>query len=289
MLTSVRRRLSRLFEWSSTRPLSIIVFAASVALLVTLQSSQVGRFHARAVAEARVVEHPALVSSFVSAVHVRAGDRVDPGAPLAELSSYFLERELAQVEAETERLLHEAKLAQAQLVVEEERWLDARLRQQPNRPSLRRHTDAVYGAQLEALRTRRLQLLEDREHLTVLSTASGRVGSVLAPGSSVAQGTSIATVIPEYAEEIVAYVSAETDPTLIAPGTRAQLLDSQMVACRGAGTVQRRGSSVVQAPAQLDGFLRRPVHGMPVYISVPDGCELGVGQVLAVEFPKAGG
>jgi hypothetical protein len=106
-------------------------------------------------------------------------------------------------------------------------------------------------------------------------------------GASVDVGTSVATVAPEHADEIVAYVPAETDPVLVEIGTRARLLESQVVGCRAYGTVVRKGAAVVKAPGQLRGFLRLPMHGMPVYISVPEGCELGVGQVLAVEFAVA--
>lgn len=281
----VRGWLERL----NARPLGVVVFGASVALLVVLQSTQVGRFRARAVAEATAVQHSALIASFVAEVYVRPGDRVEPGTPLAELSPHFVERELAQVTAEIEQVLHEAELARAQLVVDEERWLDPQLRQRPSRPSLRGQTDALYAAQLELLRTRRSQLLEDRSHLTLASRAAGRVIFVAPPGSPVAIGTPVATVTPEHAEEIVAYVPAATDPALIEPGTEARVLDSQLAACRALGAVQRRGAAVIQAPAQLEGFLRIPVHGMPVYISIPDGCELGVGQVLSVEFAKASG
>jgi hypothetical protein len=51
--------------------------------------------------------------------------------------------------------------------------------------------------------------------------------------------------------------------------------------------VLRRGAAVQDAPAQLTNFLRFPVHGMPVYISIPSDCSIGVGQVLAVQFAKA--
>lgn len=281
--------LRRWMAGLGARPLGVIVFGASVALLAVLQTTQIGRFRARAVAEATAVQHSALIASFVSRVYARPGDRVEPGTPLAELSPHFIERELALVTAEIEQMLHEAELARAQLVVDEERWLEPQLRQRPSRPSLRSQTDALYTAQLELLRTRRSQLLEDRSHLTLASRAAGRVVFVAAPGSPVAVGTPVAAVTPEHAEEIVAYVPAATDPALVEPGTSARLLDSQLAACRALGEVRRRGAAVIQAPAQLEGFLRIPVHGMPVYISIPDGCELGVGQVLSVEFAKASG
>ncbi len=102
------------FERLSARPLSIVVFAASVFLLVSLQSMQFGHFRARGVAAAHSVEHPAVLATFVEEVHVRPGDRVQPGAPLASLSPYFLERELSQLNLEVEQLLHEAELARAE-------------------------------------------------------------------------------------------------------------------------------------------------------------------------------
>ena len=289
LMGGLRRGLSRSFERLSIRPLSIAVFAGSVLLLVNLQSSQLGRFRARAVAQAQVVEHPARFDSFVARLHVRVGDHVEPGMPLAELSPHFIERELARVNAEIEQLLREAELARAELVVDEERWLNEELRRRPSRPSLRSQSDAVYTAQLELLRVRRDQLQEDRTQLTVKSQALGRVSALLPQGSPVAVGTLIAQVSPEFADEIVAYVPARTDAALVERGVTAHLLETQMAACRGTGTVLRRGPGVVEAPGQLRGFLRMPVHGMPVYISVPAGCELGLGQVLTVEFPKGRG
>ena len=116
--TALRRAVDRTFERISTRPLSLLVFLGSVGLLAYLQFSSLGHFRAQAVARARSVEHPALVASFVSEVYVRAGDHVDEGAPLVDLSSYFIDRELKQLEVETERLLHESKLAQARLLAE---------------------------------------------------------------------------------------------------------------------------------------------------------------------------
>ena len=286
---SVRRGLSRAFERISARPLSIVVFGASVLALVYLQGSQLGHFQARAVAQAQVVEHPALLSSFVSAVFVRIGDPVEPGAPLAELSPYFIERDLAQIDAKIAQLLHEVELARAELMVDEERWLDEELRRRPSQPSIRRQTDEFYTAQLELLRLRRAQLEEDRSHLTITSQSAGRVAQVVPAGSSVAIGTSVASVSPEYAEEIVAYVPAQSDAALIQPGVATRISQTRMAACLGTGTVLRRGPGVVEAPGQLRGFLRLPVYGLPVYISMPEGCQLGVGQVVSVEFPKAGG
>ncbi len=282
-----RRAVDRGFERLSAHPLGIIVFGASVVMLVMLQSSQVGRFRVRALAEARIVEHPAVVQTVVDRVHVRPGDLVGAGDLMIELSPRFVDIQLAEIDAKIEEVRREARLAAAKLAIEEERWLDVPDRRRPNRPSLSPENDAFHMARLELLRTRRAALLKDREQLAVKSSVRGRVVAAMPPGASVAVGTTVATVAPEYAEEIVAYVPAETDPALVEIGMRARLLESQVAACRAHGTVLRRGAGVVEAPGQLRGFFRLPVHGMPVYISVPEGCELGVGQLLMVEFAKA--
>jgi multidrug resistance efflux pump len=265
----------------------MVVFAASVALLVFLQTSSLGRFQARAVAHARVIEHPALAASFVEKVYVQSGDPIDVGAPIADLSPYFVERELQRLDAEMKQVEHEAELARRRLMVNEERWLDAPLRTRPSQPSLLRQTAELFEARLDLLRTRRAQLLEDRDNLTVKSHSRGRVSLVVAEGTSVAIGTSVATVTPEYAEEIVAYVPSDTEPALIRPGTAVQLSGPGTLSCTGLGSVLRRGAAVERAPDQVRGVLPVPVLGLPVFITVPDGCQLGVGQLLTVEFAKA--
>jgi multidrug efflux pump subunit AcrA (membrane-fusion protein) len=286
MIGVLRRAYDGVFDWISARPLSILVFAASVAALVYMQSINAGHFRVRAVAQAVTVEHPALADSYVSRVYVHPGDRVDAGAPLVELSSYFVEQELARVNAEIEQVLRESRLAQAELLVDEERWLERSLRRRPSAPSLERPTEALFAAELKVLVTQRSQLEAAREHLTIFSTQTGRVAAVAAAGSSVAVGTSVAAVTPDYAEEIVAYIPAETDPIQIEVGAPVTIVRPRLL-CDEDGTVLRRGAAVQEAPAQLTNFLRFPVHGMPVYISIPSDCSIGVGQVLAVQFAKA--
>ncbi len=284
--TALRRAVDRPFDAISARPLSLLVFFASAGLLVYLQTSSLGHFRARAVARAQTVEHPALVVSFVSKVYVRPGDHVESGAPLAELSPYFVNRELERLNVEIEQLIHESKLGSARLLVREERWLTSELRRRPSKPSLERPTEALYAAQLRALQAERSALQGERDHLTILSRAAGRVVRIVAPGSPVSRRTSVAAVTPEYAEEIVAYVSAETDLAWVSPGAPVRIARAS-TGCDGLAAVLRRGAAVEPVPAQLGDLFRLPVHGTPVYISIPAGCELGVGQVLSVEFPKA--
>jgi multidrug efflux pump subunit AcrA (membrane-fusion protein) len=283
---ALRRAIDRFFDRLSIRPLSILVFIASAGLLVYLQTSSFGHFRARAIARAPSVEHPALVESFVSAVYVLPGDSVDVGAPLADLSPYFIERELSRLNAKSEQLIHERNLERARLLVKEERWVSPELRLRPNRPSIDGETEALYTAELEVLQMRRSQLEETLDHLTVTSQITGRVALIATKGSSVAFGTSIAAITPEYANEIVAYVPPDTDPARIGVGIPVRIA-RHFATCAGMGSVLRRGAAVEQMPSQIDNFFGISAHGMPVYISVPPDCQLGIGQVLSVDFAKA--
>lgn len=286
MWRSVAHGVERVFDAFRARPFGILVFAASAALLLYLQVESDGAIRAEAVAYGQQVDQPARVASFVTDVYVRAGDLVEAGTPLVDLSSHFIDRELAQLDAEVQKLMRESQLAQARLVVEEQRWLDPKVRLRPDRPSLERPTEALYAKELAVLQTRRRQLLEDRDGLTVKSTAAGRVLHVAAPGTAVAAGASVAALAPEFAQEIVAYVPASTQPGSIAVGAPVRI-SRPVRACTGSAQVIRRGAAVEEAPGQLRGMLRLPVHGMPVYISVPVGCDLGVGQTLTVEFARS--
>lgn len=285
---SFTRAIDRAFERLSARPLSLLVFAGSIALLVFLESTNAGRFHAQAVTRAPVEEHPALVASFVEAVYALPGDQVAAGSPLLDLSSHFIDRELARIDLEIEQVVHESRLARARLLVDEERWIAPGLRRQPNRPSLERPTEELYAAQLERLHARRALLAEDQRKLTIVSRAGGRVSRIMTPGSAVAIGTSVATVLPGSAREIVAYLPSGTDPALVSPGTRVTLAGTSLP-CASAARVLRPGAAVEEAPSQLTNWFRFPVFGLPVYISVPEGCDLGVGQTLSVEFARADG
>lgn len=278
--------VERVFDAFHARPLGIVVFVSSVALLLYLQVQTQGAIRAEAVAQGRQVDQPARVASFVTDVFVRAGDVVERGTPLVELSSHFIDRELARLDAEVEKLLRESQLAQARLLVEEQRWLDPGVRLRPDRPSLERPTDALYAKELAVLQTRRRQLLDDVAGLAVKSDRAGRVVQVAAPGTVVAAGGSVASLAPEYAEEIVAYVPASTQPRSIEVGASVRI-SRPVRACAGTGEVLRRGAAVEEAPGQLRSLLRLPVHGMPVYISVPAGCDLGIGQTLTVEFARS--
>jgi hypothetical protein len=275
-----------LFDALGARPFGIVAFAVSAALLVYLQVGVGAGIRADAVAIAPLVEHPSRIASFVTNVFVHAGERVSPGTPLVDLSPHFIDRELRQIDAEVEKLLEESKLAQARLLVDEQRWLSPEMRMRPDRPSLERPTDALYAKEIAVLQTRRAQLLEDRSALTVTANLPGRIVLIADLGSAIATGGSVASISPEFAKEIVAYVPSDLKPAAVAVGTPVNI-SRPARSCRDRAEVLRRGAMVEEAPGQLRGLFRFPVHGMPVYISIPDDCELGVGQVLSVEFARA--
>ena len=283
---SLRRGVGRCFDAFGASPLGIVAFATSVVLLLYLQVGMGSNIRADAIATARTRDHPALVASFVTNVYVRAGDMVEIGAPLVELSPHFINRELDRIDAEVRKLLEESKLAQARLLVKEQRWMSPETRLRPDRPSLENPTDSLYAGELALLQTRRTQLLEDREALTMTATLSGRIAFVVAVGNSIATGGSVATVSPEFAQEIVAFVPSDMQPESVAIGALVHV-SRPVLACSGAGEVLRRGASVEEAPGQLRNLFRFPVHGMPVYISIPQDCKFGIGQVLGIEITRA--
>ncbi len=277
-----------LFDSIGMRPLGVAVFAGSAFLVVQLIGASDHAIRADAVAMARRVDHPSQVASFVTAVFVKPGDQVEVGAPLAELSPYFLNQKIERIDLEIEQLINQSKLAQAQLVVDEERWVAPSMRSRPTRPSLEAPTEAYYAKQIAALRLQRSILEEDLEALVIKSSFAGVVHQVAWLGASIAEGASVASVMPAYAEEIIAYVPATSDPRLIANDASAYIVGADATECQSPGIVRRRGASVVEAPAQLTRFLR-PVHGTPFHITVPEACQLGNGQVLAIDFENGKG
>lgn len=272
------------FDSVGLRPLGIIVFAASVFALTQLLSMSVSSVRADAVATARVIDHPARVGSYATAVFVKPGDSVDVGTPLVELSPHFIDRDLQVLAQETEQVINEGRLAQAKLVVDEERWLAPGLRTMPKRPSLEGPTEKYFVKRLEVLNARREALLADRAALTVHSTFRGVVSQVTWLGAWVSAGSSVASVMPEYAEEIVAYVPANSNPGMIPDNSAVYIIGTEIAECRAPTRILRRGATVGEAPGQLTQMFRGPVHGTPIHISIPENCRLGNGQTLALDF-----
>ena len=272
------------FDSVGLRPLGIIVFAASVFALSQLLSMSVSSVRADAVATARIIDHPARVDSYATAVFVKPGDLVDVGTPLVELSPHFIDQDLQELAHETEQVINESRLAQAKLVVDEERWLAPGLRTMPKRPSLEKPTEEYFAKRIEVLNARREALLADRDALTVHSTFRGLVSQVAGLGTWVPAGSSVASVMPEYAEEIIAYVPANSNPGMIPDDSAVYIIGTEIAECRAPARIQRRGAVVEEAPGQLTRMFRGAVHGRPFHISIPENCTLGNGQTLALDF-----
>jgi hypothetical protein len=286
-LARLLRNFYALCDSIGMRPLGLGVFLASAFALLQLAVLGDGAVQADAVATARPVDHPSRASSFVTAVFVELGAHVEVGEPLVELSPYFIDQRIARLEVEIEQLTNKSKLAQASLVVEEQRFVAPGLRSRPNRPSLEHPTAEFYAKQLEVIETRRALLLEDRKSLTIRSSFAGRVASLAWLGASIAEGASVAAVLPEHAEEIVAYLPPTTALGAVETGATARILNPPTAQCRAPARVLRLGAAVELAPGQLGGVLRLPVHGTPVHVSMPIECELGIGQVVSLEFTPA--
>lgn len=286
--TRLHRALDRFFESVGLRPVGLLGFGASVLAFVGLMGASSASFRSDAVAVAGWVDHPAMAASFVTEVLVKPGDWVEVSTPLVRLSPHFIDQRIARLDSQIEEVRNEAKLAQVEIQIAEQSWVQTGARVRPNRPSLRGPTAALFRKQIEVFETRRQAMLDDRESLLVQSRTQGVVASVLPMGGAVEEGGSVASITPSYADEIVAYVPAATAPDSIAPGASAQIVAAVDSACLASAQVLRRGAAVLPTPPQIQGFLPFQRHGLPVHISVPATCRLSVGQVIAVEFDSEG-
>jgi len=286
--TRILRWFDRAFEAVGVRPIGLLGFGASAVLLAVLASQATGSFRSDAVAVAGWVDHPAMATSFVTEVLVEPGQLVEVGTPLVQLSPHFLDQRITRLDSQIEEVKNEAKLAQVEIQIAEQSWVHTGARVRPNRPSLRNPTAALFQKQVEVLEIRREAMVQNRESLLVLSRAKGLVASVLRLGGAVEEGGSVVSVTPLVADEIVAYVPAATAPDTIAPGSPAVIVDAHDSACLATSKVLRTGAAVMPTPPQLQGVLPFQRHGLPVHISLPEACRLGVGQVIAVDFQTQG-
>ena len=269
-IKSLLRHSDSFFDVIGLRPVGIVVFAASTILFFYLIGLSAGTIHADGVAVAGRVDHPAPVSSFVTRVFVKRGDRVEVGMPLVELSPDEIDEDLARAAFEIGQLTQGSGFANTRpsetvAPVDQRHWIGLE-------------------ARVEMLKLRRARLLEDRAALTVTSNFAGIISEVTWLGALIPKRASVASVMPEFAEEIVVYVPATSDASAIANGATTYMTNAVTPECRAPGKVRTRGAKVEQAPGQLRQFLGNAVHGMPVHITIPRDCRLVNGQVLALNF-----
>ncbi|MFK7899106.1 MAG: hypothetical protein AB8G23_24995 [Myxococcota bacterium] len=278
------RSSDALFDVLGMRPLGIFVFASSALLFLYVIGLSAGATRADAVAVAGLVKHPSLVSSFTTQVFVQPGDRVEVGAPLAELSSHFIDQDLERIALELDLVLNESELRKAQHT-EDRRHLGATSRGASSNGSvIDQLAEAHFEKQIAVLEHRKQRLLEKRGALVIKATAAGIVAEVARVGASIAAGASVASVMPAFAEEIVAYVAPTIDPSRIEAGVAAYLIGVSTDDCQEPGRVRNRGARVEEAPKQLTQLMGLAMHGMPVHITIPRDCRLINGQVLALNF-----
>jgi multidrug resistance efflux pump len=168
-------RLDDLFDRLRIKPLSLVVFLASVGVLVFMVQHRTTMIHAPAVGYARSVDHtPDLESEVIAtveAVHVQVGDKVAAGAPLVTLSSRALKRALAEVDAEIAMIQAQAEVEAGELAAEEEE----RAREARTDAAKARHDLAL--ARAEAARQTRLAAGATSQ----LDEVSGRVKAGVSP------------------------------------------------------------------------------------------------------------
>ena len=148
-------------------------------------------------------------------------------------------------------------------------------------------TARLHEKQLELLQSQREDLTQRIERLEVRASSGGVVASVLGQGSPVSPGVSVARLVPARATEVVAYLPPETNPQAAATPARVMIAQSDGSAC--AGELERRvGAEVTMVPGAgesiLAGAFGGPSYGLPVHISLPAECQLGVGQRVWVSL-----
>ena len=154
------------------RPVAALVFISSVMLLVYLHGMTKYELQAPAVAVSQVYEHPALTDSFIEEVFVQSGEVVLEGTPIAHLSSQFLDRELALINSEINRLEQQSlwRIAQTELNLEnDQRDLRENLLNAERLINLAGIREG-YSEQMQSIARERENLIEQRvaEQLTVL-------------------------------------------------------------------------------------------------------------------------
>ncbi len=279
----LRRSWERVNDALGVRPVALMVLVASGFLLIQLTGSAAGQFRVRAVGHAAEVAHAAPLRTTIAEVAVAAGDRIEPGQLLMRLSPEPVDRERAEVERGLEVVAAEARLASLQVQVDEETWLDPEVRSRRGRPSLGPAQRALHEARRAALEQRRDELESLRGALEVRAELAGIVLRVAPNGAGVDRGDELVSIVPARATEVVAYIASDTDPEAIAIGAPAWL---EGAACSARGRVLRSGARVEEAPGQLRELSVLPVFGVPVFLTVPEGCSLGVGQVVTARFAR---
>lgn len=272
------------FDVLGLRPIGIAVFTSSTALFFYLIGLSSGAIQADGVAVAGRVDHPSPVASFVTRTFVRTGDRVEEGTPLVELSATFIDRDLSRVDLQIDQLIAKSKLALAKSTSRERAKRGANAWGSEETSGMAELTTIRYEKEIEVKRRRREKLISDREGLVVKASHAGIVSQIAWLGASISERMSVASVMPEFAEEIVAYVSPDVDASSIATGVATYMVGMRSIECAAPGLVRNRGAQVEEAPGQLRRLLGQPVHGMPVHITIPSGCRLVNGQVLALNF-----
>lgn len=155
----------------------------------------------------------------------------------------------------------------------------------PSIDRLRALTIAAYQAQIALVRTRKANFQRDLLDLTITAQASGRVSLILPKGTAVTPDFPVVEILPPWATEAVAYLDPSAHPAAFAPGQPVRIASPH---CPEQGaSISHTGASVILAPGQLMSWTGKPLYGLPIHITLPQNCRLGVGQVVEVFLSPA--
>ena len=238
---------------------------------------RLSRARARAAeTRAEAQRHAALMGhteGSAGSVREAAGQRLVTGAELRSVQSELFE--------------HEARAREASALVRSELTTLRELRESlpdDEAHGLERSLVELWESELELLRVQREGIEEQLASLVVRAGAQGRVVTLVSVGSPVAPNTPLARIVPERAEEVVAYLAPEIDPSSVPVGAQLVAVRAAGVACVGR-LPTRVGAEVALAPGQLStAVLGRPMYGLPVRVELPPDCMVGVGQHVSLSF-----
>ena len=187
----------------------------------------------------------------------------------------------ARQDEESARLRHEA----AKRKLSRENELAEDLQPTQNSPHLDQANSDLYLAKKQILELKIADLQDQIDKATIRASVAGRIENVLPQGSPALTSTNLASIIPERAQEIIAFLPAKTQPDSIRVGSMVHIVEPSN-ACPSPAKLVRIGARVELAPGQITGLFNSSVHGLPVYLEIPSECTFGVGQLLSVDIPR---
>jgi multidrug resistance efflux pump len=140
-------------------------------------------------------------------------------------------------------------------------------------------SEQLYAAEVDVLMRERDALDARIESLTVRAPRDGHVAELVAQGSQVQPGVTLARIASRAAQDVVLYTSAQEGLPQLDDEVAYTITLADGRECRGHGR-PRAGSEALLKPAQLTSFGGFDSMGFPLRVALPQGCSLPIGQVV---------